>query len=132
MLLLELLAEQMAVLAGGQCPALIRSSRVGTATPLRPEPPEPAGSVDAAGLYHPLARLARHVGDEVEVAVVVQQRQARLLGGGGDQEVGNLASPLTARGQDALDLAGATDVTCRGLPVMSCRDARRRSSACSA
>ena len=75
------------------------------------------------GVTH-LAWLAGDLGDEVEVAVVVEQGETGLFGGGGDEQIGDLASPLAAGGEEALDLAGPLDMGGGIHPVA--RDAQGR------
>src|SRR5579871_5018686 len=72
-------------------------------------------SVDAAGGDDPLAGLAGHLGNELKVGVVVQQRESGALGGSGDQQIRDFSSPLASRGQESLDLTGPTQVFIRGL-----------------
>jgi hypothetical protein len=57
-----------------------------------------------------LARLPRDRGDQVEVGVVVQHRVPGLFGCGRDQEIWDLATPLTDGCQHALYLARSVDV----------------------
>jgi hypothetical protein len=63
-----------------------------------------SSSVDAAGWHDPLAALACNRSDEVEVRVVVEHGDVKLLGGSGDKEVGDLAAPLAALGEETLHL----------------------------
>jgi hypothetical protein len=56
----------------------------------------------------PLELLAGHIRDEVEVLVVVEDGEARQLGGGRDQQVGHRRSPVVSTvGEQLLDLDGA-------------------------
>ena len=57
---------------------------------------------------NPLELLAGHVRDDVEVPVVVENREASQLGGRRDQEIGHSRSPVvSAVGEQLLDLDGA-------------------------
>lgn len=56
-------------------------------------------SVDRAAWHDPFAALASDVSDPIEVSVVVKNDQALGLGGGRDQELGDLAATLVLGGQ---------------------------------
>lgn len=62
-----------------------------------------------------MAGLAGASGDEIEVGVVVEHGDVELLGGGGNQQVGNLASALMARCQQSLDLHRTPQVVGGGV-----------------
>ena len=62
--------------------------------------PDPSGN--AAGGEHPLDRLTRDCGDEVEVVVVVQHHEPGGFGRGGDEEVGDLCSSLLTPGRERV------------------------------
>src|SRR5438105_3817662 len=70
----------------------------------------PPSSVNSAGGDDPLTWLACHLGDEVEVAVVVEQNELSLLGGRGNEEIGHLASALASGGEQPLHLARSADM----------------------
>lgn len=78
-------------------------------------------SIDRAGRYHPLAVLACHLGDQVEVRVVVKQDESLLLSRCGDEQVWNLAAPLASRGEETLHLPGALNVLRSGLDQLEHR-----------
>lgn len=52
----------------------------------------PVSSVDGAARHDPVAALPRDSGDEIEVAVIVEDRQPDLLGSGRDQQIRDLAT----------------------------------------
>jgi SAM-dependent methyltransferase len=72
-------------------------------------------SVSFSGRYNPLSALAGDIGDQVEVAVVVEHSQVEGFAGGCDEQVGDLAASLAAVRQEALDLQGAMEVSRGGL-----------------
>ena len=51
-------------------------------------------SIDGAGWYNPLARLARDPSDQLEVIVVMKQRESCRLGSSGDEQIRDLPSSL--------------------------------------
>jgi hypothetical protein len=64
--------------------------------------------------------LAGDLGDEVEVRVVVQDADAELLCCGGDEQVGDLAAPFAAAGEQALDLQRAAHMGRRRVDLGEC------------
>ena len=72
-------------------------------------------SIDRARRDDPLVRLRRDAGDALEVGVVVQHDQTFRLGCRGDEQVGNLSTPLTPPREQLLHLTRPFDVACFGL-----------------
>jgi hypothetical protein len=54
--------------------------------------------------------LACDLGDQVEVIIVVKQREPSRLGGSGNKQIWDLPSSLAAGCQKALDLPGTSHV----------------------
>jgi hypothetical protein len=59
--------------------------------------------------------LPGHFGDQIEVSVVVQHSETLFFGGSRNEEIGNLATPLTALSKKSLHLPSADDVRSRSL-----------------
>jgi hypothetical protein len=55
--------------------------------------------VNCSGLNDPVADLAGHGSNEIEVSVVVEQREVVCFCGGCDEEVWDLSSALAALGE---------------------------------
>jgi hypothetical protein len=55
--------------------------------------------VNCSGLNDPVAALAGHGSNEIEVSVVVEQREVVCFCGGSDKEVWDLSSALAALGE---------------------------------
>lgn len=60
------------------------------------------GSVDRPGRHNPFAGLTGRRSDQIEVAVVVQNGQAAGLGGGGNEQIWQLAPALVLGCKQAL------------------------------
>src|SRR5256885_16428241 len=72
--------------------------------------PLTCSSGDGSSCDDPLHRLTGDLGDEIEVVVVVQHHELGRLGGGSDQQVGDLGSPvLTSFGERVLHGDGAVE-----------------------
>jgi len=80
---------------------------MGQAAPAAAQPGAPR-SGDRSLRYHPFARLASDVGDEVVVGVVVDHHEAVPVGGRGDEQIRELhAAKLATLGEDRLHFEGA-------------------------
>ncbi len=77
--------------------------------------PEAEPSIHRARGHDPLDALAGYGADTIEAFVVMEDRQVVRLGGRGDEQVWNLATPLMLRGKEPLHLARSTHVRSRGL-----------------
>jgi hypothetical protein len=67
-------------------------------------------SVHGAGWHDPLARLAGHAGDAVEVGVVVKDREVSHFGCGRDEQVGHVASALVFGKEQPLNVSRPSQV----------------------
>jgi hypothetical protein len=79
-----------------------------------------ADSVDASTGDYPPSRLARDSQDVVEVAVIVDQRDAMMFGNGRDQQISDADRPALAAGSErALHVEGTLPllVVCRQVLI---------------
>src|SRR5271165_3975931 len=91
----------------GRAPDVAHSNPRCMVCPLGVPWPALAPSRDGAGGKDPFGGLAGHVGNDVEVVVIVENDQTRRFRSCGDEEIGDLGAPLLASfGEQVLYLHG--------------------------